>query len=170
VKPTRDAKEAGSGSDKQNVPGSVFRFRLERVRAVRERRENLAKQELAKAISRRASTEEELLAIDANLEHARVEQRSATAASSVVSGDELLARQAFLERVEQERSFHSRELQRREAEVAEHDAKLTTAATEHEMLNRLRDRHRGEHERAAARRERDELDDITVARFGRGGA
>ena len=35
------------------MSGHAFRFRLERVRAVRERSEKLAKQELAKAISRR---------------------------------------------------------------------------------------------------------------------
>jgi flagellar protein FliJ len=151
------------------VSGTVFRFRLERVRAVRERKETLAKQELASAISRHSSTEAELQAVDANLEHARVQQRSASVAGGVTAA-ELLARQAFLERVEQQRNFHSLELARREAEVADRDAELTTAASEHEMLNRLRDRHRGEHDREAARHEQGALDEMAVLRFGRSNA
>ena len=52
-------------------------------------------------------------------------------------------------------------------EVAERDAELATAASEHEMLNRLRDRHRGEHDREADRRERNVLDEIASTRFRR---
>ena len=35
------------------------------------------------------------------------------------------------------------------------------------MLNRLRERHRGEHDLEAARRERNTLDEIAVTRFRR---
>ena len=35
------------------------------------------------------------------------------------------------------------------------------------MLNRLRERHRGEHDREVARREQDVLDEIAATRFGR---
>ena len=145
----------------------VFRFRLERVRAVRERKETIAKQELASAISRRSSTEAELKAVDAHLEQAHVEQRTICAAAGAVSAAELQARQAFLERVEEQRRFHAGELQRREAEVIDSDAKLVTAASEHEMLNRLRERHRGEHDREAARLEQGALDEMAVVRFRR---
>ena len=44
------------------------------------------------------------------------------------------------------------ELARSEAEVAERNATLITAAGEHEMLKRLRERRRGEHEREAGAR------------------
>ena len=84
-----------------------------------------------------------------------------------ISAAELLARQAFLERVEAQRELHARELEQREAEVADRDAELATAASEHEMLNRLSERHRGEHDREAARHEQGVLDEIAVARFGR---
>src|SRR5271155_2925497 len=147
------------------TPGSGFRFRLERVRAVRERKERLAQRELADAISRRSSTVAELRTVDADLEHARAEQRTASAGAKAVSATDLLARQAFLERVEAQRRVRARELEQREAEVADRDAELTTAAGEHEMLNRLRDRRRGEHEREAARREQGILDEIAVTRF-----
>jgi len=151
------------------VTGSGFRFRLERVRAVRERREKLAQQELAAAISRQSNTEADLRGSDADLEHARAEQRTAVEPKAV-SATELLARQAFLERIEAQRGRHARDLAQREAEVAERDANLTVAAGEHEMLNRLRERHRGEHAREAARRESIVLDEIAAARFGRSGA
>lgn len=147
--------------------GSVFRFRLERVRAVRERNEQLAQQELARAISLRSGTEADLRAAEAHLEQAHVEHRAHTSDAHTLEATEMLARQAFIERVEAQRGAHIQELQQREAQVVERDAKLTTAATEHEMLNRLRERHRGEHERELASRERTALDEIAAARFGR---
>ena len=153
--------------DKPSVPVSSFRFRLERVRVVRERREKLAKQELAQAISRRSSSEEDLRVSDARLEHALDEQRSAVAEPTTVSATDLLARQAFLERVEAQRGVRALELQRCQAEVHERDAQLVEAASEHEMLKRLSERQRGEHEREAARRERNQHDEIAAARFGR---
>ena len=68
-----------------------------------------------------------------------------------------------------EEAGHARraELAQREAEVAERDAELATAASEHEMLNRLRERYRGEHDREQARVERNTLDEIAVTRFRR---
>jgi flagellar protein FliJ len=149
------------------VPVSSFRFRLERVRAVRERREKLAKQQLAQAISRRSSTEADLRVTDSRLEHAHDEQRSVAAQPTTVSSTDLLARQAFVERIEAQRGIRARELQQCEAEVRERDAKLATAASEHEMLKRLSERQRGEHEREAARRERNLLDELAAVRFGR---
>ncbi len=152
------------------MTGTSFRFRLERVRAVRERKEKLAQRELADALVRRSSTVDELRTADAHLEHARAEQRTVATAAMPVSATDLLARQAFLERVEAQRRLRASELQQREAEVAERDAELATAASEHEMLNRLRERHRGEHDREQARRERNTLDEIAVTRFRRGSA
>jgi len=134
---------------------------------VRERKEKLAQGELARAISRRSSSEANLRTSDAHLEHARAEQRTVAAQPKVVSATDLLAGQAFLERVEAQRLLHAHELRQREAEVADRDAELATAASEHEMLNRLRERHRGEHDREAARRERNVLDEIAATRFNR---
>jgi flagellar FliJ protein len=147
--------------------GPSFRFRLERVRAVRERREKLAQQELAKAVSELSLSQDDLRNADANLEQARDEQRNVAAGSAPVSASELVDRQAFLERIEAQRGVRARELAQREADVADRDAKLTSAAGEHEMLKRLKERHRGEHDRELARRELGVLDDITTARFGR---
>jgi flagellar export protein FliJ len=154
-------------SDNQAVPGSAFRFRLERVRAVRERKEKLAQRDLADAILRRSGSVAELRAADAHLEHAREQQRTGAGDAEAVSATDLQVRQAFLERVEAQRRLRASELQQRETEVAERDAELATAASEHEMLNRLRERHRGEHVREAARREQGDLDEIAATRFRR---
>lgn len=148
--------------------GPVFRFRLERVRALRERKEQQAQQQLAQAISLRSSAEAELRAAEANLEHAHGEHRARSGDPQMLDARELVRRQAFLERIEAQRGAHAQELQQREAVVAERDATLTAAASEHEMLKRLSERHRSEHERAAASREQGALDEMTAARFGRG--
>lgn len=147
-----------------------FRFRLERVRAVRERSEKLAQQELAEAISRRAGSEADLRAAEGRLQRAQTEQRTLATESPTLSAAELQAQQAFIEQAERERGSHAGELSRREADVAGSDSKLAIVAGEHEMLNRLRERQRGEHEREVANRERDALDEIAVTRFGRSAA
>jgi flagellar export protein FliJ len=149
------------------VNGPVFRFRLERVRAVRERGEKIAQQELADAVSRRSGTEADLRAVDAKLERTLVEHRALTAEAETLGATELLARQVLLEHIEEQRGARALELQARETEVTDRGAKLAIAASEHEMLNRLRERQRGEHERELASRERNALDEIAAARFGR---
>jgi flagellar FliJ protein len=148
------------------MTGSAFRFRLERVRAVRERNEDLAKQELASAISRRTLSEQELHDAETRLEHAHSEQRAASDGAVAMGADELRSRQAYLERVEARRAENMRNLSMREAEVADRDARLATAASEHKMLTRLRERHLGEHQRDAAHREQRSLDEIATQRFG----
>jgi flagellar FliJ protein len=149
------------------MTGPPFRFRLERVRALRERKETLAKVELAGALSRLSGRERELRAVDADLQRALEEQRAATAESAMVSPAELLERQAFLEQVEARRGASAGELEREAAEVVDRDAELSSAAAEHEMLKRLRERRREEHDREAARLEAGALDEIAVTRAHR---
>jgi flagellar export protein FliJ len=148
------------------VTGPSFRFRLERVRVVRERREKLAKQELARSITRLQSSEAELRSAESDVAQAHAHQRDAATAGTMAGG-ELLNHQAFLERVEATQRLRALELQRTEAEVAECGASLASAASEHEMLKRLRDRRRGEHELEAARRESNVLDEIATVRYRR---
>jgi flagellar export protein FliJ len=160
----RTAKEAANQVDKQAVSGPSFRFRLERVRAVRERKEKLAQQELARSLSRLSSTREELRSAEEVLERAQDEQRSA--ATGPVGAAELQSRQAFLERIEAHRTVSAIDVTRGEAEVADRNADLVVAAGEHEMLNRLRDRRRGEHERESMRRENKVLDEMAARARG----
>jgi flagellar export protein FliJ len=161
------AKEGHTSTDNRAVNGPVFRFRLERVRALRERKEQQAQQQLAQAISLRSSAEAELRAAEDHLEQAHSEHRAQTGKPQTLDARELVGRQAFLERIEAQRGAHAEELEQREATVLDRDATLTTAASEHEMLKRLSERHRDEHERAAASREQNALDEMTAARFGR---
>jgi len=156
------AKGIAPEADKRAVTGPSFRFRLERVRAVRERKEKLAQQELARSISRMSSSQAELENAQAELENAQAEQRAST--KSTVGAVELQSRQAFLERVEARRSQGALELQRSEADVAARNAELVRAAGEHEMLRRLRERRRAEHNHEAALRETRVLDEMAATR------
>ncbi len=150
--------------------GSSFRFRLERVRALRERREDLARQELAKAVSRLTGSRDRLHAVEVHLERIRAEQRLATSSSATVAAEELCARQAFVEHVEAQRTHGARELEQHEADVAERDSQLGHAAREHHMLERLKERQHAEHDREAGRREGIILDEIAIDRFRRSAA
>ena len=149
------------------MTGPSFRFRLERVRAVRERKEKLAQQELARSMSRLGDTRAELRTAEESVRRAQTEQRTASAAAEPVGAAELQARQAFLERVEENRSRRAQDVRRGEAEVVDLGAKLVVAASEHEMLNRLRERRRGEHDREVARTEGKLMDEIAATRSGR---
>lgn len=150
--------------------GSSFRFRLERVRALRERREDVARQELAKAVSRLTGSQSRLDAVDAHLERILAEQRVATSTSMTVDAEELRARQAFVERIEAQRVSEALELRQREVDVAERDSELGEAAREHRMLERLKERQHAEHDREAGRLEGIALDEIAIDRFRRSAA
>lgn len=152
------------------MTGPSFRFRLERVRALRERREDMARLALALAITQRSSSLDHLRTVEAHLEHARSEQRQATGVSATVSAAELQARQAFVEHVETQRVAGARELARHDSQVADRDAELGQVAREREMLERLKERHRAEHLRESLRNEGNLLDEIAIDRFRRSAA
>jgi flagellar FliJ protein len=150
-----------------------FRFRLERVRALRQRTELLAREELARAITQRTGSQNRLRRAEEHLEQAFADQRLATGedgSTTAVSAAELLARQAFVEHVEAQRTMGMRELERHDADVADCDSQLGRAAREHEILERLKDRRRAEYEREAGRREGEQLDEIALERFRRSAA
>jgi flagellar FliJ protein len=150
--------------------GSSFRFRLERVRALRERREDLAREELAKAVSRLAGSRDRLQAVDAQLQRIHAEQRLAASTPQAVDVQELRTRQAIVEHVEAQRAGGARELAQREADVAERDDELGLAARDHRMLERLKERQHAEHDREARRQEGLVLDEIAIDRFRRSAA
>lgn len=148
-----------------------FRFRLERIRALRQRKESLARQELARAISERAGSEDRLRRVEERLELARTHQRGAAdGGADTTTAAELLARQAFVEHVEAQRTMGMRDLERHDADVADRGAQLGRAAREREILERLKERRRSEHEREAGRREGERLDEIAIEGFRRSAA
>jgi flagellar FliJ protein len=146
---------------------SDFRFRLERVRALRERTEEIAKQQLAQAMSRLMDSEQRLREVEDRLAAAHDGQRGASGSKEHLSAQDLLASQAFVERVEQQRRQGAHEVMRGEHDVANRGVALSDAAKEHQMLERLKERHRATHLRELARREGAMLDEIALDRFRR---
>ncbi|HEX4806560.1 MAG TPA: hypothetical protein VFU94_11730, partial [Conexibacter sp.] len=95
---------------------TTFRFPLERLRALRERGEDLAKQELAGALHRQAHCAERLRAMGEQVAGAFAAQRAA-AAGGASSAADLLAAQAYLERVARARDAGELDLARHDAEA-----------------------------------------------------
>lgn len=143
-----------------------FRFPLERLRALRERGEDLAKQELAGALTRRAHCAERLRAMGEEVADAFAAQR-ATAAGGAASPHELAAHQAYLERMEQVREAGRLDLDRHEAEVDARRDALREAARQRQALERLKERRRADHDRAMARVEGAVLDEIALSQHRR---
>jgi flagellar FliJ protein len=143
-----------------------FRFPLERLRALRERGEDLAKQELAGALHRQAHCAERLRAMGEEVAGAFAAQRAATAGGSSSAAD-LLAAQAYLERTEQARESGQLDLDRHEAEVGARRDALREAARDRQTLERLKERRRTDHERAVARAEGVALDEIASTQHRR---
>jgi flagellar FliJ protein len=142
-----------------------FTFKLERVRALREQKEERAKEELAASLAHRLRGEAMLSAASQNVEGAQRTQREAAAAAA--SAQDLQAAQAYLERVERERESASIALYRSDAEVDARRDLLQAAARDREVLERLKERKRDEHNREADRREGAALDEMALGVYRR---
>ena len=142
-----------------------FRFRLERVRALRERTEDEAREHLAGAMLERQRWAARVTEAGGRLDGARDRQRSA--AEQGTSIGDMLAHQAFLERAERERASAEIDLGERDAVVEERAAALREAAREHQVLERLKERKAAEHRLEADRRAGAELDEMALAQHRR---
>ena len=147
------------------MSGTSFRFRLERVRALRERSEDVAKEALAGALHQHRLSEEQLRAAEDSMAQARAAQLDAAARAS--SASDLIARQAYLERTEQAHQASRQNLQRHEVEVEKRREALTAAARDREALERLKEHRRADHERETARQEGLALDEIAINGYRR---
>jgi flagellar protein FliJ len=145
----------------QAVENRPFTFRLERVRAVRERIEDQAKEDLATSLSHRRQGEAMLRAASAELESAR-EKRVETLTGGVATGTDLMAAQAYLEHAQRAREARALELDRRETEVAARREALAAAARERQVLERLKERRREDHVREGERREGAVIDELAL--------
>ena len=143
------------------VSSPHFTFRLERVRALRERAEDLAKEEYAASLAHRLEGAAVLRAAAEQRDRARSAARPGEAFP--LSGADLLHSQAWLERLERTRQAAELELDRREAEVDARHVALVNAARERHALERLQERRRADHALEAARRESAELDELALA-------
>jgi flagellar protein FliJ len=150
------------------MKGPSFRFRLERVRELRERREDEAKMALAAAMADHFRAEEQVHAAEERIERARSAQLDAT--QSQRTGTDLLAHQAYLERTESDHRASRHDLHRHESEVNDRRDALSLAARERQALERLKERRRAEHQREAQRVEALTLDEIAINSFRRNAA
>ena len=142
------------------VSSPHFTFRLERVRSLRVRAEDQAKEEYAASLAHRLEGEALLRSAAATRDRARSEARTVGAGAS---GTDLLASQAWLERLELARQAAELELDRRGAEVEARHVALVNAARERHALERLAEKRRAEHALDMNRREAYELDELAAA-------
>ena len=145
--------------------GSSFRFRLERVRALRERGEDAAKQALAEAMQQHELCSQELERANHRIAQACAAQLEAAAGKSTVH--DLMARQAYLERAERAAAATRHDLVRHEHHLEQRRQELRAAARDRQALERLKENRRADHEREAARREGIALDEIAINGFRR---
>jgi flagellar FliJ protein len=150
------------------VTSPPFQFRLERVRSLRERAEEQAKEELAAGLAHRRRGEVLLQQATYQAGQARTLARNTVLAGA--SAADLLATQAWIERAEREREAAALDLDRRDAEVDARRTVLARAAGDHEVVQRLRTRARAEHDALHARLEQANLDEIALTMHRRAAA
>jgi flagellar protein FliJ len=153
----------------RNVEHPSFTFRLERVRSLRERAEDAAREELARELSHRVRGEALLRQATSAVSSARDAGRD-TVLKVGASGADLLAAQAWMERVERHRLDAVADLDQRDAEVARTRAALTEAAREREVIERLKRKRRADHDAEALRRSQIVLDEVALTVYRRGSA
>jgi len=142
------------------VRNPSFTFSLERVREVRAHEEDLAREAFAASLSLRARGVAMLADAQARAATAR---EQAIAESSPRSGTDLIAAQAWLERVQRSQEQAALELDRREAELEARRSALTSAGQRRQVLDRLKERKREAHRVQSARREANALDEVATA-------
>ncbi len=146
-----------------------FTFRLERVRTIRERAEDRAREELSNELRVRAEGEA-LLRQAADAAVAARDHSRSTVTTQRLSSSDFLASQAFIERTERVRIDASIELARREAEVAVRREVLAVAARDRQAIDKLKERRKAEHDAEWARKSQNTLDELALAVHRRGGA
>lgn len=141
-----------------------FAFRLERVRALRERAEQRAEELLAASLAEHRRGEERLDAAAQRVSDAHSGRRKA----ATVSGADLVAHQAYMERAERARQAAALDLGRREADVDASRGALVRAARDHRALQRLKERRGDEHAQQAQRVAGIALDEMALIQHARG--
>ncbi len=150
------------------MSGERFAFRLERVRGLRERAEDEAREAYARSLQHHARGAAQLADASARVGGARGAHRAAL--GRPVDAAVLLAHQAFLERTERAEQAAELEAHRRDAELGAAAGALRSAAQERQVLERLKERQLAAHRREAERREGAVLDELALAVHRRRGA
>ena len=146
-----------------------FTFRLERVRTIRERAEERAREDLANELRLRMRGEALLReATRRRRDRPRRGPRHRPRRPHRPSSD-LLAAQAYLERAERNRREAALDLDRQDAEVDARREVLAVAARDRQAIDKLKERQQAEHDREWARRSQNTLDELALAVHRRGG-
>jgi flagellar FliJ protein len=140
-----------------------FRFRLERLRALREHSEDAAKEALAGAMARHQQSEEQVRAASERVAEARAAQLDGAARPS--NATDLIARQAYLERTENAHHASRHDLHRHNLELAGRRDALAAAARDRQTLERLKEHRLADHQRETARVEGLVLDEVAINSF-----
>jgi flagellar FliJ protein len=143
-----------------------FVFRLERVKSLRERAEERAAEDLAHELRLRLRGEAMLLEATQAASAATQSGREAVTARS--SGLDLIAAQAYIERSERTKREAALDLDRQDAEVAARRTALQTAARERQVMDKLKERQRADHDAEWARKAQGALDEVALAVHRRG--
>ena len=148
------------------VESQPFTFRLERVRSLRERAEDEAREQLARQMTHRVAGEAIVRQATDVVSTARDSGRDAVLRGA--SGADLIAVQAWMERAERRRLDAVADLRRRDVEVAARRAALAAAARDREAIERLERRRRADHEAEMGRRAQAALDEVALTVHRRG--
>jgi flagellar FliJ protein len=138
-----------------------FRFRLERVRELREHDEDRAREQLASSLGAQLRGAAMLHAASSLVDDAHASRRDGAGSGAIAAGD-LQAHQLWLERLQRERADAELALERASAEVDARRSALVEARQRREALERLKDRRRKEHRADLERREGAVLDEIAL--------
>lgn len=147
------------------MDGTPHKFRLERIRSLRERSEDQAKQALAESLARKHAAEASVRQAATQIAVAR--DALAGAATAATDAASMLARQAYLEHSE---AIHRESLQHLHGRSGDVDAsrnRLIEASRARQSMDRLHDRSLLAHQLEAGRRETANLDEIALNTFRR---
>ncbi len=142
-----------------------FRFGLERVREIRAHDEDQAKERFAASLNARVRGEAVLRAAEERLRQAQ----SGVVAPSLgpLTGATLVARQAWVERLEHDRADAKLRMTSYEADLQRRRAELQQASQKREVLDQLKERRREEHRLEAERAESANLDEMALQMHAR---
>jgi flagellar FliJ protein len=143
-----------------------FVFRLERIRSLRERAEERAREDLAHELRLRLRGEAMLL--EATHAATAATQTGRDAVVSRSSGMDLIAAQAYIERAERERREAALDLDRQDAEVEVRRSALQSAARERQVMDKLKERQQADHDAEWARKAQGALDEVALTMHRRG--
>ncbi len=155
----------GRPTNRGVMDGTPHRFRLERIRSLRERSEDRAKQALAESLNRERTAADAVAAAAARIADAR--ESLAVVPGVAVDAATLFAHQTYLERTEAAHRASLSSLAGARRGVGERRGELIEAARARQSLDRLRDRSLAAHLAESGRRERAALDEIALNGFRR---